>query len=90
MIKFATGFYGIPGDDGRRSTKVHVIQVGKGPICGTRLSPKQVFQWCARGAFESYIECDHCKRLTAGDGLKILKLKLEAAELGLKITIKAA
>lgn len=61
-MSFSTGWFGIPGAGGRRSTLVHVVTRGK-PACGTVLSKKQEFQWCTHGAYYSYLECEHCKKM---------------------------
>lgn len=45
---YQPGWYGIPGAQGRYSTKVHLVFQGK-PVCGSKLSSRQEFQWCARG-----------------------------------------
>jgi hypothetical protein len=54
---YSVGYYGVPG--GRTGTKVHVHQHGAGPICGSRLAPGSLYQWCARDAVE-YVECGRC------------------------------
>ncbi len=55
----STGWFGIPGANGRESTQVHVVDGGK-PICGRRLSKEQEYQWCADGAHLPYVECRRC------------------------------
>jgi hypothetical protein len=54
---YSVGWYGVPG--GRTGTKVHVHRHGEGPICGSRLAPGSIYQWCARDAVE-YVECGRC------------------------------
>lgn len=48
----------------KRATKVHAVLFGK-PICGTKISSKLSFQWCAylySGVTHRYVECEHCKK----------------------------
>ena len=52
-----TGYYGIPGKTGGR---VHVVRNGR-PMCGERLHPEAVFQWCAHGIWWPYVECIRCR-----------------------------
>lgn len=56
-----TGWFGIPGANGRWSTKVHLVDAAQKPVCGARLNSKQQFQWCSVGIHESYVECEKCK-----------------------------
>lgn len=58
----SVGWYGVPGAHGRHSTKVHVHERGRGPICGARLRADQEYQWCSWSAVE-YVECGTCKRM---------------------------
>lgn len=67
---FSTGWFGIPGANGRWSTKVHVIvRQDRRPVCGARLSPRQEFQWCAAGIHREYLECQRCRRVVDEAGL---------------------
>jgi hypothetical protein len=59
-----TGWFGIPGARGRGSTKVHLVdKLTDKPVCGARLSPKQVYQWCASYVDVSMVECKACREL---------------------------
>jgi len=58
----STGWFGIPGANGRGSTKVHLVRGGR-PACGARLSPRQEYQWCAGGVEYAYLECERCKAI---------------------------
>ena len=61
-----TGWFGIPGANGKWSTKVHVVDRNSGKsICGARLSARQEFMQCAVGICWSYIECPKCKQLSS-------------------------
>lgn len=61
--KYTTGWYGIPGGPWWRSTLVHAKLVGqRHPVCGSRVSEQQAWQWCAHGIVEEYIDCGKCKR----------------------------
>ena len=63
----STGYFGIPGDSGARSTKVHYVfdtRYSK-PICGSRIGPLMHFQWCAGGFEERFVECERCRRIGA-------------------------
>ena len=54
------GWFSIPGGPEWRSTKTHIVIQGR-PVCGTRLSQNQVFQWCSN--IGGYIpECKSCQR----------------------------
>ena len=57
----STGWFGIPGNKGRGSTKVHLVAMDGKPVCGAGLSPKQEYQWCADGVRFDFIECKRCK-----------------------------
>ena len=59
----STGWFGIPGGNGRGSTKVHCVDDQSKPVCGARLSPKQRFQFCSAGVYISIVECDKCKAI---------------------------
>jgi hypothetical protein len=65
----ATGWFGIPGGQTSRSTKVHVVDKN-GPICGSRLSEKQQFQFCSRGARIEWIECRNCLQIAKRMNMK--------------------
>jgi hypothetical protein len=56
-----TGWFGIPGANGKWSTNVHVVDYNHRPICGQRLSKRQIFQWCSAGVVLEWIECRRCK-----------------------------
>ena len=56
----STGWFGIPGANGRGSTRVHIVVRGK-PACGARLGPNQVFQWCSAGIRFEMLECKRCR-----------------------------
>lgn len=60
----STGWFGVPG---RRmgstvSTKVHFVENHR-PICGARIHPLALYQWCSRGMNWDYLECRNCKRV---------------------------
>lgn len=55
-----TGWSGVPGATGDRSSKVHLFVDGK-PACGSRLAPKSEFQCCARRIWFDVIECEKCR-----------------------------
>ena len=63
-----TGYFGIPGDQTMKGcTKVHFVRVsttGKDwkPICGAKLRPEMVFQFCSDGFCVDYVECGSCKK----------------------------
>jgi hypothetical protein len=57
-----TGYFGIPGNNGSRSTKVHLVENDK-PVCGATLSKQQVYQWCAPYIQTDYLECGHCIKI---------------------------
>lgn len=53
----AIGWFGVPGREGGAT---HVV-ADRRPICGTRLHPEAVFQWCSAGLMmPQYIECEKC------------------------------
>ena len=56
--RLSTGYFGIPGRTTRGA--VHIVNAKGKPICGTRLSDRAEFQWCARWVVVKYIECRSC------------------------------
>jgi hypothetical protein len=65
-----TGWFGIPGAQGRWSTNVHIVGPNQEPICGQRLSSRQRFQWCSDGARLDMVECERCKKAAMGKARK--------------------
>jgi hypothetical protein len=65
--QMALGWYGIPGANGRGSTKTHLVnrfgQNERQPICGAKLSPKQRFQWCTGCPTDYVPECKKCREI---------------------------
>lgn len=64
---YRTGWFGIPGGAGSRSTKVHVVKripFGRAkPICGSRIGKDQRFQLCCYGVSLEMVECKRCRRM---------------------------
>lgn len=70
MSSYCIGWFGIPGANGRGSTKTHIVRNsgmipidGRTAICGAKLGPRQEFQWCGDGALSVTVECEHCKTI---------------------------
>ena len=63
--KYRIGFFAESGRD--KFTATHVLTWEGKLLCGSRVSPKKEFQWCANFRFDQripgYIECSHCRRL---------------------------
>ena len=58
----ATGWFGRPKGEGQRacSTRLtHYVENGK-PVCGYKPHPTMLFQFCAAGIHEDYIDCVKC------------------------------
>lgn len=55
-----TGWFGIPRAPDFESTKVHVVDDNEKPLCGSVLRKHMVFQFCAHGIYEPYIDCQRC------------------------------
>ena len=90
---YATGYFGVPGESGARSTKVHAVKRGTGrgrhkvtSICGARLGPKAEFAWCAWGIYLDYVECRSCKRMA--HDVRARELSKKADALGYKLVKK--
>lgn len=67
------GFFGKPGTTGgkihacRECQELFPKDLRPKPLCGSRLSAKAEFQWCA--TFPSgtrFVECKHCKKKMKG------------------------
>ena len=58
-MRFGTGYWGIPGTT--RYTMVHISLNGK-PFCGTSLSKKMEYQFCADYVVDHYVECERCRK----------------------------
>jgi hypothetical protein len=55
---YMVGYFGIPGKSGGQT---HATRDGK-PLCGRKLHPDAIFQFCAAGILLRYIECERCKQ----------------------------
>jgi len=58
-----TGWYGRATENDHRAmfTMVHFVEDGK-PICGYRPHKTMIFQFCASGFYDNYVECPACRR----------------------------
>lgn len=54
----ATGFFS--DENGDRSTKVHVVDLGDHPMCGAKITSSKTFQMLAFGVVLDYLECEPC------------------------------
>lgn len=74
LNEVTTAWFGIPGAKESSSSKVHLVSKATGkPVCGSRLSARQVYQFCAAGANFNYLECKHCRVMAGLAWLKKLK-----------------
>jgi hypothetical protein len=56
------GYFGVPG---RMGHLTHLSD-GKKPLCGTRLQPEAVYQWCLPHWQSGDPECERCKKIRLG------------------------
>lgn len=68
-VGMQTGYYGRVGPTGRTlTTKVHLRPRGQyGPLCGATIHPDMAFHWCANWAEMGYVDCEHCRKMVAGE-----------------------
>lgn len=60
IMTITTGWFGIPNT--QRRGVVHLVMNRK-PVCGTRISKKAIYQWCANHIVIDYVECERCRSI---------------------------
>lgn len=58
LNEISTGYFA--NANTKRSTKVH-LNYYKKPICGTIISKKMEYLWCANFVLIDYVDCKKCK-----------------------------
>lgn len=73
--KFITGWFGRAHEDNHSSisTKVHVVKLSGGTLCGYKPHKTMKFQFCSTGIVLGYVECPTCEK-KAG---KLMKIDIE-------------
>jgi len=61
----------------KASTKVHVVDDNKFPICGMKIGDDKSFVWCSAGISINILKCEHCKKIVKKINIKEEKKKIK-------------